>query len=356
MFTKKTVLILGAGASVPYGYPTGADLVERVKAAAKSDVQSLDYVKRFISDLERYDPPNIDYFLHQLYGDHAQTGDTPKEKMLELGRELIAEVILKSEKENNGDFVAKDKEGKKHNWYRSLRHDLLSGGALEGKMGENGLPEALKSSLDNLNIITFNYDVSLEYYLYDTLSQVLDEEGAQAVLEKLEILHVYGQIRGGDSPLAIAGYGNLKNNEQIYDNAKEVAPHISVIGENKSRDEKIKEKAKAMLKDAETLAFFGFGFDEENLKVLGLNNMQFRLDPSVDHRYNKNPMGWLESLEHLSLANSKRPTILYTNYEDRGKVNYTINRLFKLDELPKTTLRKSTGSVAKALADDFDLL
>jgi hypothetical protein len=171
----------------------------------------------------------------------------------------------------------------------------------------------------------------------------------------------YGQVRGDDLPLTIAGYGNLKNNDQIHDYAKEVAPNISVIGEHKSKttegaeDTKVTEQAKEMLKDAETLAFFGFGFDENNLEMLGLNNMQFRLDPSVDHRYNKNPMGWLESPGHLSLANSKRPTILYTNYGDRGKVNHAINRLFKLDQY-KLTLRKSTGSVAKALADDFDLL
>jgi hypothetical protein len=339
-----------------------------VKAAAQSD-QSFDYVKQFISDLERYDPPNIDYFLHQLYGDHEQTGDKKKEKMLELGRELIAEVILKAEKKNNGNFVAEDREGKKQNWYRSLRHDLLSDRTLEGEKGDDSiLPKKLENSLTNLKIITFNYDVSLEYYLYDTLSQVLDEAGAQAVLDKLDILHVYGQVRRDDLPLAIAGYGNLKNNNQIYNYAKEVAPRIRVIGEDKSRDEEIKEKAKKMLRDAETLAFFGFGFDENNLEMLGLNNMSFSSAPDPDP-YSKNPMGWIQgslwhthgAVDRLQLNNKRStPTILYTNYDPdkvgRGKVTNTINRLFKLDEFPKTILRKSTGSVAKALADDFDLL
>ncbi|MFN5173815.1 MAG: hypothetical protein ACK5WY_04060 [Holosporaceae bacterium] len=132
----------------------------------------------------------------------------------------------------------------------------------------------------------------------------------------------------------------------------------------KSRDEKVTAKATEILKDAETLAFFDFGFDEENLKVLGLNNMSFSsaLDPDP---YSKNPMGWIQgslwptygAAERLQLNNQgSAATIVYTNYGDRGKVNNAINRLFKLDELPKTTLRKSTGSVAKALADDFDLL
>ena len=33
MITKKTVLILGAGASVPYGFPTGKELVRKICAS-----------------------------------------------------------------------------------------------------------------------------------------------------------------------------------------------------------------------------------------------------------------------------------------------------------------------------------
>jgi hypothetical protein len=365
MFKKKTVLILGAGASVPYHYPTGAELVEEVKTAAKNRMPaentetfqrnppSIERLRNFINDIKRYNPINIDYFLHQLYGDHEQKQDETKQEMLKLGRHLIAEIILKAEKRNDGNY------GGQQNWYRFLRHDLLSDRALEGEKGDNGLPEALNRSLDNLKIITFNYDVSLEYYLYDTLSQVLDEAGAQAVLDKLDILHVYGQVRGDDLPLTIAGYGNLKNNDQIHDYAKEVAPRIRVIGEDKSRDEEIKEKAKKMLRDAETLAFFGFGFDENNLKALG-----FARD------FAGHPMNWdyapIYSQEKPPTFNGPKmnnpsrtnPTILYTNYDDRRKVHAAIEKLFGLHHNlgKQTTVLKSTGSVAKALADDFDLL
>jgi hypothetical protein len=126
---------------------------------------SIERLRNFINDIKRYNPINIDYFLHQLYGDHEQKQDETKTRDDKLGRHLIAEIILKAEKRNDGNY------GDQQNWYRFLRHDLLSDRALEGEKGDNGLPEALNRSLDNLNIITFNYDVSLEYYLYDTLSQ-----------------------------------------------------------------------------------------------------------------------------------------------------------------------------------------
>jgi hypothetical protein len=105
MFKKKTVLILGAGASVPYGYPTGAGLVEEVKTAAKNRMPaentetfqrnppSIERLRNFINDIKRYNPINIDYFLHQLYGDHEQKQDETKQEMLKLGRHLIGQVL-----------------------------------------------------------------------------------------------------------------------------------------------------------------------------------------------------------------------------------------------------------------------
>jgi hypothetical protein len=355
--------------------------------------------------------------LHQVYGG----GSEQHKQLIQLGHELIAEVILNCEKkiDDKGNFTRpiKDQDGKpvkdkngnncyEDNWYRYLRHDLISGGVLEGEQDENGLTEALKDSLKNLQIITFNYDVSLEYFLYESF-KILNEKCAQAVLEKLNVLHVYGQIRNNFQkeiidnnnseetlePLEpLSDYGNwhnidsklkqnqpnIINSDQWADAKKEIteldkalkiaAPHIRGVGEDKSRDEEIKEKAKKMLRDAETLAFFGFGFDENNLEMLGLNNMSFSSAPDPDP-YSKNPMGWIQgslwhthgAVDRLQLNNKRStPTILYTNYDPdkvgRGKVTNTINRLFKLDEFPKTILRKSTGSVAKALADDFDLL
>ncbi|MBU3655300.1 MAG: hypothetical protein FGM23_02940, partial [Alphaproteobacteria bacterium] len=357
MFAKKTVLILGAGASVPYGYPTGAGLVDEVLKRANHRLNNknlwehrwkpYDYtvsspeeenLKTFIGNIRKYKPINIDYFLHQVYG-----GGTEQHKQLiQLGHELIAEVILRCEKkiDDRGNFtrpikdqdgnLAKDKNGinsYEDNWYRYLRHDLLSDGALEGEQDENGLTTALKKSLKNLHIITFNYDVSLEYFLYESF-KVLNEKCAQAVLEKLNILHVYGQIRDNFQqeitnnrkfgyPLEpldpLSNYGNWDNidskltqnqiniiNTDPWASAKEeitkldkalkiAAPHISVIGENKSRDEKVTARAKEMLKDAETLAFFGFGFDENNLNVLGFED------------FNKNPMNWDSNIGKIVL-------------------------------------------------------
>ena len=328
----------------------------------------------FFTKFKNYNPINIDYFLHQVYG-----GDSPEHKsLIKLGRELIAEVILNCEEkiDDKGNFTRpiKDQDGKpvkdkngnnsyEDNWYRYLRHDLLSGGTLEReKEGDTVLlPKKLESSLNNLKIITFNYDVSLEYYLLKTLSEI-PELDAQAALKNLEILHVYGQIRGGTSPLEIEKYGQwiAENKKSEFTKRSQIegaAEHISVIGEDKSRDKKVTAKATEMLKDAETLAFFGFGFDEENLKVLGLKDIGYPSYGSPEP-YSNNPMGWRGSLGSPSLLPSTKEdkaTLLYTNYEDRGKVTNAINRLFKLDQY-KLTLRKSTGSVAKALADDFDLL
>lgn len=416
MFKKKTVLILGAGASVPYHYPTGAELVEEVLKRAEKRLinkdlwkhrwKPYDYtvsspeeenLKTFINNIRKYKPINIDYFLHQVYGG----GSKEHKQLIQLGHELIAEVILNCEKkiDDKGNFTRpiKDQDGKpvkdkngnnsyEDNWYRYLRHDLISGGVLEGEQDENGLTEALKESLKKIQIITFNYDVSLEYFLYESF-KILNEKCAQAVLEKLNVLHVYGQIRNNfqkeiidnnsEEPLEplepLSDYGNwhnidsklkqnqpnIINSDQWADAKKEIteldkalkiaAPHIRGVGEDKSRDKKVTAKAEEMLKDAETLAFFGFGFDENNLEMLGF-------------KANAQPMDWNYRYNAPRLKTNQEkdihPKILYTNYGDRGKVTNAIHRMFQIEKYPLTILHKSPGnaSVAKALADDFDLL
>jgi hypothetical protein len=46
MFTKNTVLVLGAGASCHYGYPTGDDLIGRILKTIETGKRSMGAVRR----------------------------------------------------------------------------------------------------------------------------------------------------------------------------------------------------------------------------------------------------------------------------------------------------------------------
>lgn len=72
MIRRQTVFVLGAGASYPYGFPTGEGLVNEVISLAGLD-RTLDAflyngcvdldVKRFARDLADSDSPSVDSFL-----------------------------------------------------------------------------------------------------------------------------------------------------------------------------------------------------------------------------------------------------------------------------------------------------
>lgn len=72
MIWCKTVFVLGAGASYPYGFPTGEGLVNDIVALASEEQTRDDFlyndcvdrdVLRFAKDLADSDTPSVDSFL-----------------------------------------------------------------------------------------------------------------------------------------------------------------------------------------------------------------------------------------------------------------------------------------------------
>lgn len=226
MFKNKTTFILGAGASAPYGYPLGKKLISDIMHAIANDyifineyppkdfdnfslenyfatlgqscqnaynslldkdslrslshsgqtfhckIKKSAYAREFVQInnslygkfstvklssfpelanlfkfLHEFDPLTIDSFLR----DHHQ--------FREIGRLMIAYVLLKCEKKisfskdyRNPEFDISD------NWYSHLIHDIKS---------DCQSPDDILNN--KVNFITFNYDISLEYYLFSRL-------------------------------------------------------------------------------------------------------------------------------------------------------------------------------------------
>src|SRR5689334_844272 len=137
---RKTVLVLGAGASAPYAFPLGRDLVQKAMSIDTPTERELaeaglhpTHQKEFAEVLYRASPPSIDELLEH------------RPEYLSTGKLLIAYFLIPCE---NPVLLAAD--GHRRTWYDYL-FDTIGWVPLLGALASH-----------KLAVITFNYDRSLE--------------------------------------------------------------------------------------------------------------------------------------------------------------------------------------------------
>lgn len=246
MIKFKTVLVLGAGASIPYGLPSGQDLLDMIceNLCQEHDsfcvhLRECDFSMEMMSEFGRRlalsELTSVDAFLEK------------NEEFLEVGKAAIARSLIPYEMASN---LHRQKDD---HWYKYLI---------------NQMDDAKEDFKDNaLSIITFNYDRSLEHYLFVTLKNrynVSDEETAE-LLKTIPIIHVHGQL---------ANYPFLKTeNARHYDThvgkdaVKLCANEIKIIHEAQDSSPEFK-LAQNLIEDSKRTFFLGFGYNQKNVQRL----------------------------------------------------------------------------------------
>ena len=105
----------------------------------------------------------------------------------------------------------------------------------------------------------------------------LDDKDCAELLQTIPILHLHGQLR----PLIGEGgrqYEAITEPDPIV--AQACADSIRIIHEDISQDP-VFEAARKLLSEASKICFLGFGYDETNLKRLGIPAVSARKDPPV---------------------------------------------------------------------------
>lgn len=252
MFLDPTVLILGAGASVPYGFPTGQGLVNEILGNEESshirqrreagfDDKQMDSLKEAITACQS---TSIDAFLIH----------SPEHER--LGRFLIAQRITAKYDYNTlfTDPLGEDDSGK---WYRRLVNSL------------GDTPEDLK--LNKLSIITFNYDLSLDFYLTNVIRS-RHQCGIREAVERLEhipIFHVHGTV--GNLPWEIDlppryGYSQPTSTKELLKSAESLK-----VMRGYDKQDGYFEGTRRIIDKSEHMFLFGYGFHLVNTNRLGLD-------------------------------------------------------------------------------------
>jgi hypothetical protein len=271
MIIVPTVLILGAGASVDYGFPVGVKLREEIikkipettwfdvvsgiyaeKKAANRDVVVPDIrgrIKQFKAEFDESQQESIDLFLERR-NDEVDTI---------IGKVAIAIVLNRKEKASN---LNPDKIG----WYKYLINKIC--------------PSDINNFASNiLSVLTFNYDRSFEHFLFKAIKstyKIKDDEAAR-LMEAIPIIHLHGSL--GKLPFMmeyvdekidkldfILPYGlNFEENQ-----VSQASDHINIIHEDISNNKEFNQAHK-ILSEAKRIIFLGFGYNEVNLERLQID-------------------------------------------------------------------------------------
>jgi hypothetical protein len=255
MIEAKTLLIVGAGASVPYGYPTGyalrEELCDRYELGNLKNIgiHSTE-IELFCHHFEASQLNSIDAFLAKRGDDrigNSNGGFNPAYRgfgtYADCGKLAIADQLMRCE---SIESLIKSKED---HWLQYL-WNLMVGDVPTAEFQNN-----------QLKIISFNYDRVIEQYFQTVLenSYGIDYKEASKLRKAIEIVHVYGNLQDLD----VRAYGAKPAN------LTDVAACIRVIPEDREANDVQFEKAKEMIAWADKICFIGFGFDVTNMRRLG---------------------------------------------------------------------------------------
>ncbi|MGA3287730.1 MAG: hypothetical protein ABSD46_09910 [Bacteroidota bacterium] len=254
MFKSRTVFILGAGASIPYGFPLGyklvSDIIDNISLSSKTTVLAK-VATELQGSVSQFEYEKIQRLRESLLKAVVESIDDflqARPEFLNVGKAVIAQALIPYE--NEARLFARDN---KENWYSMifevLRRDIEK---LEDRQ---------------ISFITFNYDRSLEHYLFTQLKEYLNLsfDNCKMVMNKIPIIHVYGHI------------GNLGwQDNKIYrkyeptDDVQNILygmMHLSVIHERNDADENFIE-AQRLIQQSEKVRFLGYGFHDTNTERL----------------------------------------------------------------------------------------
>ncbi|MGD0856244.1 MAG: hypothetical protein ABSA18_10625 [Dehalococcoidia bacterium] len=276
MIYKPTVLILGAGASCPFGFPSGKGLGDGI-IGLKDD----SYKKELLIAMG-FDKKLIDDFINKLSGSKAQSIDLflqhNSKSYIEIGKAAIAITLLQYE--NNDNFRNDD-------WY----------GFLWSAMND---ADFNSFAINQVSIITYNYERSLEHYLFTVMSHLYgaNDEELAIKLSQIPIVHLHGQLgllpwqkNRSNNNQVIYPYGGIRYNYNdkrddieeeekaelmIVDNAKkikQISTGIKVLHEDASKDKDFITAFKLFEKAAQ-IFFLGCGYHSANMDRLNISQFQ----------------------------------------------------------------------------------
>lgn len=277
---KSTVFILGAGSSIPFGYPSGLKLIEiildslninyfyKFEYSAKDPATWTVYkhaMKQNFTDFELYllngfTNEEIMEFGTALLHSNKDSIDSflfERKEFQEIGKFAIANAILKYENPNEFQYV-------NQNWLKYLWNKI----------------NLSKSNFDQsiISFITFNYDRVLEQFFYNSLkySFKIDDKEIRKSMSHKPIIHLHGVVGllpWQDKEQGFEYFYSGQDKQSQNDRINKARKNIKIIYEQTADRDKEFSQAMHLLLGANEVFALGFGFNPLNLERLRINGV-----------------------------------------------------------------------------------
>lgn len=254
MITQRVVLILGAGASNPYGFPLGRELVEDTLAVAGDTELQLALGRRGVT------PDRLTTFCNELRASLALSVDAfleTRREFEQVGKLVLAYLLIRCE---HPDYLfnAEHDPDNEETWYQYL-FELMRTDEL-ADFGRN-----------NLGIISYNYDRSLEYCFFRALQASYGRAppDCRVVLSQIPIIHLHGTLGSLDGPSNKVRPYNSDLSEQALAIATQGIRIVHEVGDNEPQF----QTAHQLIAAAQHVVFLGFAYYRKNVERLRLGEL-----------------------------------------------------------------------------------
>lgn len=278
MLSEPTLIIVGAGASFELGLPTGLTLKDQVAnrlnitfpngySQKSGDDEIAELLKRRAVSAGKQ---GWNHLLHKCWRirdalpgalsiDNVLDAHNADPDLIYAGKLAIVKSILEGERKSklfgNGSQYGTNVFQKAVGTWLIPFFQLLT---------ENVRKDDVEKIFDNLHVISFNYDRSIERFLPEALGLYygLDQPTSEQLASRLKIIHPYGSVgslfRHGE---IFSSYGDDQARIDL------LADHIRTFSEGLANVE-LKASIQKAYSAASQLIFLGFAFHPINMQLL----------------------------------------------------------------------------------------
>jgi hypothetical protein len=265
VISSQTVIVLGAGASHPYGFPLGEGLMTEVINGLSTDNSAFDIDVRNAANVNVQLTRAFAHLLRTrgLYSIDEIVQWHPEYR--DVAKVAIARALIPRERDDYLDFNHAGFASPDRRWYRYFISHLLSS-RREGRC---------PISTNKLSVVTFNYDRSLQRALYQFVLLNCAQTPADAAeqVECVQFFPVHGQLGGPD--WLPTGEFSPRPYEPGTEDSQQLAKwarQIRIVDEE-VRGTSTLDLAVNALTEAGVVCFLGFSYHPMNIQKLQISRL-----------------------------------------------------------------------------------